>query len=100
MRWNSYCPRKPGLTATAGAFRGEYSANRDRPMCMNELEYISVLEEVGLDKELYLFGNKSLKFLPKQSKDQTKKERGMCFKTEFDPRALQASCSATALVLR
>jgi hypothetical protein len=28
MRWNSYCPRKPGLTATAGAFRGEYSANR------------------------------------------------------------------------
>ena len=69
-------------------------------MCMNELEYISVIEKIGLDKELNLFGNKSLKFLPKQSKDQTKKKRGMCFKTEFDPRALKASCSATALVLR
>ena len=78
MRWNSYCPRKPGLTATAGAFRGEYSANRDRPMRMNEEEYISVIEKDGLDKEQNLFGNKSLKFLPKKSKDQTKKKREKC----------------------
>ena len=59
-----------------------------------------MIEKDGLDKEQNLFGNKSLKFLPKKSKDQTKKKRVMCFKTEFDPRALKASCFATALVLR
>ena len=55
---------------------------------------------MGKTKNYIFFGDKSLKFLPEQSKDQTKKKGGMRFKTEFDPRALKASCFATALVLR